>query len=153
MPAEVLLDAVDEVTGVPDNFPGCRRAAAPCKRGATRSESHFLDAFGRPNSSSDCPCERDVRPSVVQSLHLMNSKTLQAKLSASDGRLAQLAASSRPLQDLIEDLYFAALSRPPTDREMRVGLNAFESSEGTRQSAAEDLLWALLNSPEFVFNH
>ncbi len=115
--------------------------------------SHFLDAFGRPNPSSDCPCERDVRTSVVQALHLMNSTELEAKLSSETGRVHRLVASKIAPEDLVAELYLAAVCRLPTASERSAAVAAFETPGATRQTATEDVLWALLNSAEFVFNH
>ncbi|HYV32728.1 MAG TPA: DUF1549 and DUF1553 domain-containing protein, partial [Candidatus Binatia bacterium] len=153
LPAEVLLDAVDDATGVADTF-----AALPVGGRATqvwsyKIQSHFLDAFGRPNPSSDCPCERDRQMSVVQSLHLMNSRALQSKLSQKTGRAHQLAESSKAPGEIVTELYLTALSRPPTDEELKLATAAFTVAGATRQSATEDVFWALLNSAEFVFNH
>jgi WD40 repeat protein len=153
LPAEVLLDAVNDATGVPDRF-----AAMPIGSRATQAWSYkvgsqFMDAFGRPNPSSDCPCERDTQMSVVQSLHLMNSKSLQSKLSNKAGRARRLAESNKSPDEIVTELYLATLSRPPTDEELSVATAAFTASEASRQSATEDVFWALLNSAEFVFNH
>mgnify|MGYP001560287678 CR=1 FL=1 len=115
--------------------------------------SEFLDAFGRPNSSSDCPCERDTKPSVVQALHLMNSNDLQARIAHASGRAKELAASKRSTKDIVTELYLAAFSRFPTPEESSIASRAFAAADATRQTATEDVLWALLNSAEFVFNH
>jgi hypothetical protein len=115
--------------------------------------SHFLDAFGRPNSSSDCPCERDAQLSVVQTLHLMNSKILQGKLSDPKGRVRQLANSDRSQSDLVGELYLLLLNRLPAEPELQAALRAFSAPGATRNTAVEDVFWALLNSPEFVLNH
>ena len=115
--------------------------------------SEFLDAFGRPNSSSDCPCERDVKPSVVQALHLMNSNALQSRIAGASGRARQWAAGDRSSKDIVTELYLTAFSRFPTPEELSVASRAFAAPEATRQTATEDILWALLNTAEFVFNH
>ena len=108
----------------------------------------------RPNSSSDCPCERDTRTSVVQSLHMMNSRGLQEKLASGAGRVKKLAESALTPEQIVNELYLAALSRFPTQSELLTAAAAFEAGEKpNRQHATEDILWALLNSPEFVFNH
>ena len=153
LPAEVLLDAVVEITGVPEEFNGTTPGTRAMQTWSYKVSSHFLDAFGRPNSSSDCPCERDARPSVVQSLHMMNSRGLQAKLTHGSGRAAQLAAGKRSPEEIVAELYHSVFSRPPSESELRTAVATFSAKDATRQTATEDVLWALLNSPEFVFNH
>lgn len=153
LPAEVLLDAVSDVTRVPEEFHGVPAGARALQTWSYKIASHFLDAFGRPNPSSDCPCERDTRPSVVQSLHMMNSQALQAKLAHARGRVAELVASPLPPAEVVTELYYTTLSRPPADHELHAAVAAFQQPHATRQTGVEDVLWALLNSAEFVFNH
>jgi len=153
LPAEVLLDAVDDATGVPDNFAATPVGARATQVWSYKIESQFMDAFNRPNPSSDPPCERDKDLSVVQSLHLMNSKVLQAKLSQANGRTHKLAGSDKAPTGIVTELYLATLSRRPTDEEMQIATAAFTAPDATRQTATEDVFWALLNSAEFVFNH
>ncbi len=153
LPAEVLLDAVNDITGAEDEFNGCPPGTRAIQTWSYKVRSHFMDAFGRPNSSSDCPCERDARSSVVQSLHMMNAATLQAKLSGKEGRVQRLADSSASPADIVKELYYAALCRPPASEELDAALAAYAAPKATRQTASEDVLWALLNSPEFLFNH
>jgi len=153
LPAEVLVDAVSDATGVPETFSAVPPGGRAMQTWSYKIPSHFLDAFGRPNSSSDCPCERDAQLSVVQSLHLMNSKALQAKLADPKGRVRQLADSTRPEADLVGEAYLLLLNRPPTAKELPAALGAFSRPGATRQTALEDVFWALLNSPEFVLNH
>jgi mono/diheme cytochrome c family protein len=153
LPAEVLFDAVNDVTGVPDTF-----AAMPVGSRATQAwsykiESPLMDAFNRPNPSSDPPCERDRQMSVVQSLHLMNSKALQAKLSHKTGRARQLADSTKSPEEIVTELYLVTFSRPPSDEELKMAAAVFSATGATRQTATEDVFWSLLNSAEFVFNH
>jgi hypothetical protein len=153
LPAEVMLDAVCDVTGVPDEFEGCPPGSRAIQTWTFKIPSHFLDAFGRPNASTDAPCERDLRTSVVQSLHLMNSQVLQAKLANPQGRAHLLAASDKKPDEIVTELYLAAFTRPPTSGELEAASARFGSGAKERQAATEDVLWALLNSPEFVFNH
>ncbi|MCI0746361.1 MAG: DUF1553 domain-containing protein [Verrucomicrobia subdivision 3 bacterium] len=153
LPAEVLLDAMADVTGVPEEFEGCPPGTRALQTWTYKIDSHFMDAFSRPNSSSDCPCERDARTSVVQALHMMNSRALQSKLSHSEGRVKKLADSNRTPEEIVMELYLAAFSRFPTAGELATASAAFDQPNATRQTATEDVLWALLNSPEFVFNH
>jgi WD40 repeat protein len=153
LPAEVLLDAVTDVTGVPDEFTGCPPGTRAMQTWSYKVKSQFMDAFGRPNSSSDCPCERDARTSVVQSLHMMNSRALQAKLSSAEGRARKLADSKMTPEEIVTELYLATFSRFPSADELNTAAAAYVVPETTRWTATEDVLWALLNSAEFVFNH
>jgi hypothetical protein len=153
LPAEVLLDAVCDVTGVPEKFDGLPPGARALETWNHKIESEFMDAFGRPNSSAECPCDRDAKPSVVQALHLMNSNRLQGKIGGVDGRARKLAESKLDDQEIISELYLAAYSRFPTPVETGLAMKAFSEQDATRKSATEDVLWALLNSAEFVFNH
>ena len=90
----------------------------------------------------------------MQALHLMNSPRLHGKIASPDrpGGAARRRASGRP-REIVEELYLLAyVAVPPTDEETRSGAGAFFAEGATRQSATEDLLWALINSAEFVFN-
>jgi hypothetical protein len=153
LPAEVLLDAVADVSGVPEEFEGCPPGTRAVQTWTYKIDSHFMDAFGRPNSSSDCPCERDARTSVVQSLHMMNSRALQTKLTHGDGRVKTLAESKMSPEEIVTELYLATFNRLPTPDELAKAVAAYDHDTATRRTATEDVLWALLNSPEFVFNH
>jgi hypothetical protein len=153
LPAEVMLDAVSDFTAVPDSFDGLAPGARAVQTWNNKLDSNFLDAFGRPNSSADCPCERDRGTSIVQALHLMNSSHLQTKLSDPNGRAAQLAKSDKSPDDIVRDLYLSAYARLPDGQELEIARGAFAAAGATRQSATEDVMWALLNSAEFVFNH
>lgn len=153
LPAEVLMDAVRDATGVSDTFAALPAGGRAMQAWSYKIDSHFLDAFGRPNSSSDCPCERDLQLSVVQTLHLMNSKSLQAKLSDPQGRVRQLAAGDRPPEEIVREVYLTTLNREPSARELQSAVAAFGVTGATRETATEDVFWAVLNSPEFIFNH
>jgi hypothetical protein len=153
LPAEVLLDAVSDVTGTTETFQGLPTGARALQTWNHKLESEFMDAFGRPNSSAECPCERDTKTSVVQALHLMNSNRLQAKIDKSDGRARKLAESKESEPEIIKDLYIATLNRMPTSDETTTAEKAFKAPDATRKTAVEDLMWALINSAEFVFNH
>ena len=153
LPAEVLLDTISDATGVEETFAAVPPGFRAMQTWSYKMESHFLDAFGRPNASSDCPCERDRQLSVVQSLHLMNSGSLQNKLASPTGRIHRLADSGMSPGELVTELYLSMLGRPPSEDEMAHARAVFTADGTNRQTAAEDVAWALLNSPEFIFNH
>jgi WD40 repeat protein len=153
LPAEVLLDAVNDATGGSDAFAGMPPGSRAVQAWSYKIESQFMDAFSRPDPSMDPPCERDTHISVVQSLHLMNSRGLQTKLSSATGRARQLADSGKTPEEIVTELYLTTLCRFPTSEELAVATAAFTAEKATRRSATEDVFWALLNSAEFVFNH
>lgn len=151
--AEVLADAVSDVLGVRDTFSGLPAEARAVQTWNHKLDSNFLDAFGRPNASQECPCERERKPSVVQALHLMNSQDLQNKISNAQGNIANLAKRGAAEPKLVSELYLAAFNRLPHADELSEALRYFSLPGVTRQSALEDLAWSLINSAEFVFNH
>lgn len=155
LPAEVMADALADVTGVPDSYEGMPPGSRAVQAWTYKINSRTMDAFGRPNASSDCPCERDARPSIVQSLHLMNSRSLHAKLANTEtgSRVQKLVSSELAPLEIVAELYLACYSRLPTDEESQIATATFSAEDATRRSATEDVLWALLNSAEFVFNH
>ena len=127
--AEILSDAISDVTDVPDSFD----AAPPRSRASTiwtnRVPSLFLDTFGRPDPNQDPPCERTSDTAVVQALHLMNSAGVHKKLSADDGRVARLAKSDKAPRAIVEELYLLTYSRLPTREERSVGRGTLPGSK------------------------
>jgi hypothetical protein len=153
LPAEVLSDAVADLTGVRDEFTGLPSGSRAVQTWNHKLTSEFLDAFGRPNPSLECPCERERKPTVVQSLHLMNSNGLQAKLASSKGRVAQYLAAKKPSEEILSDVYLQAYSREPKEEEKGSAMAYLMKPEADRKAGIEDLVWALVNTAEFVFNH
>ena len=147
--AEVMLDAISEVTGVPESFPGRPVGTRAIELWDNRLPSYFLDIFGRPERSSPCECVRSSDPTMAQALHLMNAPEVQQKISSPTGRVAGLVAAELSAEDMIQQLCLAALGRLPRERERRVAEELFAQSPP--RQAAEDLLWALLNSYDFLF--
>lgn len=154
LPAEVLLDAIGTVTGVPEVFDGLPRSTRATQLPDDGFASALLETFGRPKRESVCECERSAEPSLAQSLLLLNSPDLQRKLSADDGRAARLADDPRPDPDKVDSLYRLALSRPPSDDERSVCLAHLERlrSKGRVRQGYEDLIWTLINTKAFLFN-
>ncbi|HEX5103511.1 MAG TPA: DUF1549 and DUF1553 domain-containing protein [Pirellulaceae bacterium] len=157
MDAEVLLDALCQTTGVPDQFDGAPAGTRAIELWDSQVEHYFLRLFGRPVRQTACECERVVEPSVAQVLHLLNSERVDGKLRHEAGRVAELAQSETSDQRLVEELYLTALSRYPSDAERNTGVEYLAAAAlgdvSQRRARAEDLLWTLLNSLEFVFNH
>jgi hypothetical protein len=153
--AETMADAIDDITGVPTIYEGMPFRSRAMQTWCFKIESPTMDAFSRPNASSDCPCERDGKPSIVQALHLTNSRLIEEKLASTDpsARAQRLADSQLKPEEIVTDLYLACYSRLPTDDELKIATAAFTAKDATRRSAIEDILWSLLNSAEFVFNH
>ena len=151
--AENLHDILVQVSGVESGFNNLRRDARSVELWTTRMDSALLESFGLPNSSENCPVERDDRPSMVQALHLMNSDKLQAKLAHKSGRAAKLGQEGKASEEVVNELYLALYSRWPSDEEKRVALEAFKGEGTKRHEAVEDIIWALINTAEFVFNH
>lgn len=164
--AEVLLDAIDDLSGVKTQFanlPAGTRAVALPDNSYNRS-SEFLRVFGRPDNSSVCECERVQTSSLAQSLHLINSNELKTKLASGNGRAAALAGGEAPLEERIREVYRLAFSRDPREEELQAALAYLQEpltdasgqplnpQQAARQSF-QDLLWALINTKEFLFNH
>lgn len=165
--AEVSLDAISQVTGVPTEFkeiefPGADVEKTEFYAKGTRSielydasvVSPFLRTFGRPQRLITCQCERSNEPTLVQALHLANGATILEKLASHECRIESQWKSGLPLYRIIEDLYLSALTRYPTDNEITEILAVLnEADAGDRRKALEDVYWAVLSSREFLFNH
>lgn len=148
---EVLLDAVTDITGAPETFSAMPAGSRANQLWTTRVQSVFLDTFGRPNPNQDPPCERTSDTTVTQALHLMNAPQLHQRVTSDSSRAAQLAATNLSPDQFIEELYLLVYSRQPDEAERDIGRRLFAEKETSRRQAAEDLMWALLNTPEFMF--
>jgi hypothetical protein len=147
----VLLDAVSDITGIADTFSAMPAGSRANQLWTTRVQSVFLDTFGRPNPNQDPPCERTSDTTVTQTLHLMNAPLLHQRVTADGGRAAKLATSDSTVDEMVEELYLLVYSRLPGDEERKIGRELFAEEGTSRRAAAEDLMWALLNTPEFMF--
>ncbi len=153
LPAEVLLDAICQATGVPERFNGWPEGYRAIQIWDNRMPSYFFRIFGRPVRASVCECERSSEPSIAQALHLMNSPEIAEKIQARTGTARRLADSRLSPKDLVDELYLTALARYPTSAERAAMLALFQGPEAGRREAVEDALWSLLNTKEFLFNH
>ena len=150
-PAEVLLDAICQVTGVPEKFNGWPEGYRAIEIWDNRMPSYFFRVFGRPTRLTVCECERSGEPSISQALHLLNSPEIDGKVRARNGRARRLADSERSAEEIVTELYLGALSRFPSDEESALMLALFARTD--RKAATEDALWVLLNSKEFIYCH
>ena len=148
--AEVLLDSVDDVTGTRTPFKGLPAGTRAIHLPDNQFDIYFLSVFGRPDSSSACECERSNDSSLVQWLHLLNSPDLQASISK--GRAAKLAKDKRSHAEKLNELYLLAYSRPIRPDEL-AKLEAHLQRAANLQRGYEDVVWLLLNTKEFSFNH
>ena len=155
--AEVLLDAIDDLAGSQTEFPnlptGTRAIGLPDN--SYNNGSPFLKVFGRPENESVCECERVQSSSLAQSLHLMNAGDIKAKLATANGRSERLSKSDKPLEERIQELYRVAFSREPSVQEMSFAMEylATPKAETVSKERFQDLIWALVNTKEFLFNH
>lgn len=149
--AEVLADAIDDITGVPSSFDAMPPRSRANQIWTHRVSSLFLDTFGRPDPNQDPPCERTGESTVTQTLHLMNASAIHAKATSDDGLPARLAASDKTPDEIVDELYLAVYSRFPDEEERAIGRQFFQEEGTDRRRATEDMLWALLNTPEFIF--
>ncbi len=148
--AEVILDAICDITGVPETFAAMPQGSRAVQLWTHRSQSIFLDSFGRPDPNQDPPCERTSDTTVIQALHLMNSPKLVGKVTDNNGWAAALAASKKSDAEVVEELYLMLYSRLPAADEKNTCLDFLKDARGRRQ-AVEDLIWAMINTPEFTF--
>ncbi|MGV3486722.1 MAG: DUF1549 domain-containing protein [Planctomycetaceae bacterium] len=149
--AEVLADAIADITQQPDDYQGMPPGSRSIEVWTHRVDSDFLDAFGRPDENQDPPCERLPEANMVQALHLMNAPNLNRKLTADASIVTRLAKDEIALEAAIEEIYLTVYSRFPTDDERAALVADFSESKSPRRAFIEDLVWSLLNTPEFVY--
>jgi Protein of unknown function (DUF1553)/Protein of unknown function (DUF1549) len=164
--AEMILDAIDSLAEWQTDFPnlptGTRAIALPDN--SYNNASPFLKVFGRPESESVCECERVQSSSLAQSLHLINANDIKSKLHKPNGRADRLAKDTRPVEERIGELYMVAFSREPKPNELTIALSYLNESRVdangqaidpvvANQNNFQDLIWALMNTKEFLFNH
>lgn len=153
VPAEVLLDAISQTTGVPEKFNGWPEGIRSIQVWDNRMPSYFFRIFGRPVRATVCECERSNEPSISQALHLLNSPEVNAKIAHRQGTARKLADSPLSDDQITDEIYLGTLSRFPTDDERQLMKTAFEAASGNRRIAVEDILWSVLNTKEFLYNH
>ncbi len=154
MSAEVLYDAVSQVTGSPAQFQGLPGDKFAPNRALMLPDeafpSYFLDVFGRPQRISACECERVAEANLAQALHLLNSAEIQNKLTRQGGRAEMLAKDPRPDAQKVEELFLWAFARRPNEQQLTVALENIQANAANKRLAYENILWALINTKEFI---
>ncbi len=148
--AEPLLDAILIATGAPSNLPGVPSGFRASQLPDSSMQNPFLDMFGRAPRESPCECERTSEVSLAQTLTLINGPTISEAIVHPQGLIAKLVADQADAKKMVEEIYLATVGRFPNDTERNQGekyLADYGLAEG-----AQDLMWALINSPAFLFN-
>src|SRR5207247_1621731 len=159
--AEVLLDAICAVTAVPEKFLGYPQGTRAVQlpdgevintggRYASWDRHPFLKALGQPPREQSCECEREGDITVARVLELKNGLFVRTKIRTPDNRLGKLLARKLPAASMLDELFLAALARPPLPEESKGALALVEQTADKRE-AWEAVLWALLNTNEFLF--
>lgn len=153
LPAETLLDSLAQATGVAENFAGAPAGFTAAQLPDGDVQSDFLNLFGKPQRMEACECERDDGSNMLQALHFINGPTILTKLTNAGGRVASLVKQQPDNRVLVEQLYLWSVVRPPEAKEMETALEFFKTKPEQRDQAAQDLMWALLNSRDFLLVH
>ena len=152
--AEVLYDGFHRVTNTSQNFgslpPGTKAVQLP----DAAIGPYFLKVFGQPQGDTACECERSQEANLAQSLHLLNSSEVQDKIANAAGRATTMSNDKvRTHDEKVKELYRWVYSREPNADEMKIALAHLAKHEANPKIAYEDILWALINTKEFLFNH
>ena len=156
--AETLLDAVCQVTDSPTNFNNLPRDKFAPNRALELPDesfsSYFLEVFGRPKRNSSCECERVNEANLAQALHLLNSDEIQGKIGRGNGRIDVMASAKDTRTDSakVEELFLWAFGRKPTSDDLKAALEHIETHAKAKKVAYENIVWALMNAKEFMFN-
>jgi hypothetical protein len=152
LPAEVMLDAISQATGVPDRFSGYPVGLRAVQLPDPGLNSYFLSLFGRSERVTACACERNGEVTMPQLLHLQNGESVVQKVRSPDGRLAKWLQEIADPDRLMDEMFLTTVSRLPTNDERRA-VKALLTDGDPRDEVFRDLFWALLNSKTFAFNH
>lgn len=149
--AEQLFDAIMIASSSPVTLPGVPAGFRATQLPDANIQIGFLDMFGRPPREIPCECERAADVSLAQTLNLINGPTVSEAIIHPQGLIARLMAAKTDDKTLIEDIYLSVLGRTPTEDELQKSMGYFLAVD-TKSEGAQDLMWALMNSPAFLFN-
>jgi hypothetical protein len=158
MMAEVIVDVLDDALGVKEDFgkdvarPGARAIEVGASRVANGNLNYAFRIFGRPPRTTACDCERAMEPALPQKLYFMVDQGVLSKLRAPKGRLQQALNGKKSDAEVAEELFLATLSRAPNERERALVAERVKAAKN-RAEAFGDVMWALINTREFVLNH
>jgi len=152
--AEQLVDAICDVTGVPETFDGLPADTRATQLPSPDFGKPFMKVFGQPERKSVCRCERSDDLNLSQALQVANGSFVNNKLTNGNNRIRQLLKAKTQQQDIVEACYLAAFQRKPTKSELATFQQfASKRKDNSGEQAYEDLLWSLINSNEFLFQH
>jgi hypothetical protein len=149
--AEVLLDALAQVTDTKNKFPGLPLGARAVQVADGRTTNYFLTTFGRATREDVCSCAVKMDPNLSQALHLLNGDAANDRIRQGE-LIEKLIKDSKSDAEIVDMLFVRCFGRGATEAELTDTV-ATVTSAGDRKQALEDVFWALLNSPEFMFNH
>ncbi|HIE97446.1 MAG TPA: DUF1553 domain-containing protein [Planctomycetes bacterium] len=152
--AEQLLDAICDVTQVPEQFSGLPAGTRATQLPSPDFGKAFLTVFGQPERTSVCQCERSDDLNLSQALQIANGSFVHGKLTNPGSRIHQLLKEKRPIDEIVVECYLAAFCRTPTSAESGTAVRYINAvSDRSTDEKLEDFCWALLNSNEFLFQH
>ncbi len=152
--AESLYDGFHQVTNTTQNYSGMPQGTRAVQLPDASVGPYFLKVFGQPQADTACECERSQEANLAQSLHLLNSSEVQNKISSGAGRAVTLAnQKERPHAERIQELYRWVYAREPDAEELKIAQGHIDKNKENEKIAYEDILWALINTKEFLFNH
>ena len=150
LPAEVLLDGIDQVTGTQTKFKSLPMGTRAIELPDAEYPNYFLTVFAKPKRASVCECERSPDENLAQALHTLNGDLLATRIASANGRVATLLKEKVEHPEIIRQLYLAALCRLPSDAEQAACAEFLKASPSPKE-CYEDILWALINSKQFLF--
>lgn len=151
IPAEQLLDCLSQVTETEEKFRGLPLGARAVQVADGTTSNYFLTSFGRAPRETVCACEASTDPSLSQALHLLNGDAVHGKIQRG-GVVKGLLDEGKTTEQAIKTLYIRCLTRKPTAEELQQ-LTTLVNEAPDVQVGLEDVMWAILNSREFLFNH